>query len=851
MAPRIAVALIASAATAAAGLAPALASPTSANPLRGIAALQAAQHAKAHSTGKARASVQPQDSGSGAHEVGDALEVADAADQYAGQRSAPAATVSAAALLAARQQAAALPTAQVSAREITNQPLNAEPSGYTDPFWSNAGAGFRDVSGRTTALAVDGNTYYVGTADGGVWKSTDQGEHWRSIWDQQPTLSIGALLVTPDHALWVGTGEANTSSDSYAGVGVYRSTNRGASFTRVGGTELVNRTSFQLRYDGVGKVYAATNQGLYRHSANSAGGAWNLVLKPDPNPTGSPYNTSFITDVAIRPGTHGQSVLAVLGWRNGTSYNGFYLSNSGGGAGSFSEITPSGGAIDATDIGRTTLAYAADGSRLYAIVQSPAKLLAGGATNLQGIFVSASGDPTGPYTKIADSDSLGASGSALQNMPGYHVGVQAWYNQALVIDPHNPMKFYASLEEVFQSSDGGATFSTASPYWNYGLDCGANPCPPATHPDQHALALTSDSQVLIGNDGGVYSRPTSVVGYGHWADLNDTLRTLQYYDAVAGKSGSGYAYWGGLQDNGTSALFPNKAKNIEPAGGDGGMVLVNPANGKQAVGEYTNLAMYSTSDGGHTFTTISPECGYYADDAACDPNARFIAPFQADVHDTNHWVSAGTMVWDTVKGWNTQCATTCDWVPVHSFGPGPSGAASVGTALAVSGVTTYAAWVDSSGNPGPNFASGIDTNYGGSWHRISSPVLPNRYISGLTVDPANPAHVYAIFNGYSRRWIPGGGLGTVFESTDGGSSWRNISGNLPDAPGDGLAIVGGKLVLGTDIGLFVASKNAPTKWSRVTALPNVVVNNVRNLPGSSNQVVAGTHGRGIWQLTIS
>ena len=111
--------------------------------------------------------------------------------------------------------------------------------------------------------------------------------------------------------------------------------------------------------------------------------------------------------------------------------------------------------------------------------------------------------------------------------------------------------------------------------------------------------------------------------------------------------------------------------------------------------------------------------------------------------------------------------------------------------------------------------------------------------------------MYAIFNGYSRRWIPGGGLGTVFESKDGGSSWTNISGNLPDAPGDGLAIVQGQLVLGTDIGLFIASKSAPTKWSRVDGLPNVVVNNVRNLPGQANGAVIATHGRGIWRLTVS
>ncbi|WP_163510548.1 glycosyl hydrolase [Fodinicola acaciae] len=809
------------------------------DPLRGVAKIQAAQHARA--TG-----IHPLQRGEG---EGDALEVADQAEQFAGERSAPADSVPAAALVAARAQAAGLPRAQGRATELTGQPLDAEPAGYTDPTWSNDGAGFRDVAGRTTALAVDGNTYYQGAADGGVWKSTDRGRTWRSIWDGQSTLSIGALLVAPDHSLWVGTGEANTNSDSYLGTGVYRSTDGGRSFRRVGGDELLDRQTFRLVADGQGNVYAATNQGLYRHSATTSAGAWTLVLKPDPNPTGSPYHTSIITDVVVRPGTHGQTVLAVLGWRLGTAYNGFYLSTTGGGAGSYRLINPS-GAIDTTDIGRTTLAYAADGSRLYAIIQSPKRLAANGATNLQGVFVSTTGDPTGPYQKIADSDSLGASGSALQNLDGYHVGIQSWYNEALAVDPTNPLHVYVSLEEVFQSNDGGATFQTASQYWNYNLKCGDAACPPATHPDQHALALTNDGQVLIGNDGGVYRRPMTDTGYGDWTDLNDTVRTLQYYDAAAGQSGRGFAYWGGLQDNGTSALFPGQRKNIEPAGGDGGMVLVNPRDGQQAVGEYTNLAMYRTSDGGHTFTTISPECGYYADKTACDPSARFIAPFQADIHDANHWVAAGNKVWDSTRGWDTTCATTCDWTPVHGFGLDAAGGYNVGTALAVSGVVTYAAWVDSGANPSPSFASGIDTNYGGSWHRIASPVLPNRFVAGLTVDPANPAHVYAVYNGYSRRWIPGGGLGTVFESTDGGSSWRNVSGNLPDAPGDGLAVIGGKLVLGTDIGLFVADQRHPAAWSRLGALPNVVVTNVRTVPGRAAVVVA-THGRGIWQVTLS
>ncbi|HNQ07924.1 MAG TPA: hypothetical protein PKH97_12160 [Tetrasphaera sp.] len=772
----------------------------------------------------------------------DALEVADMAEQYAQQRSLPADTVSAAALIAARAAAQRMPQARARSTELTTTGMNPEPAGYTDPVWSNLGSGFQRVAGRTTSLAVSGSTMYAGAADGGVWRSTDGGRHWVSIWDHKPTLSIGTLTITTDKALWVGTGEANTNSDSYLGVGIYRSTNGGSSFSRVGGSELMNHQVFRIVDDGMGTVYAATSQGLYRHSSTSAAGAWQLILKPDPNPTGSPYATSFITDVVVRPGSGGKQVLAVLGWRNGSSYNGFYLSRTGGARGSFARITP-GGAIDAGDIGRTTFAYSTKGDRLYAVVQSPEALLAGEDSVLQGVYVSATGNPAGPWRKIADADSLMKTGSAL-TFEGYHPGIQAWYNQFLTVDPADAKHIYVGLEEVYESRDGGATFTTISPYWNYGLACG-DACPKTTHPDQHAVAIAG-GKVVIGNDGGVFSRPMSKVGSGSWTSLNATLRTLQYYDAAAGKMGLGTAYWGGLQDNGTSLIKPGGTP-IEPAGGDGGYVLVDPANANRAVGEYVGLLMYSTTDGGHSFTTISPVCGGYKG-ANCDPGARFIAPFQADVKNTNTWVAAGTKVWRTTKGWATTCSgTTCDWKPVHTFGTDGAGLSRMGTALAAHGATIYAGWIDGIASPSPTFATGIDTNYGGSWHRITSPVLPNRFVAGLTVDPANPAHVYAVYNGYSRRWIPGGGEGVVFESTNGGRTWRNISGNLPDAPGDALAIVGGNLVLGTDVGVFLATTSAPTMWRRAPGLPNSSANSVRPVPGAQ-AVVIGTHGRGTWRI---
>ena len=776
--------------------------------------------------------------------------LADRAQEYAAQRTAPGTSVSAGALLSARAAAARLPMRAGTWTEQTTAPYNIEPAGFTDPIWSNAGAGFGIVGGRTTALAQDRHELYAATAGGGVWVSHDQGGAWAPLSDDQPSLSTGALAVNPaDHALWIGTGEANTNADSYLGAGVYRLATNGAGHplgapVLVGGSALLDHQVYRLLVVGP-SVFAATSQGLYRMPADGRG-TWTLVLAPS-GPQVSPY-INHISDVAVQPGTGGRSLVAVNGYRGGSATNGFYASSDGGTTWTLSTPT---GALDGTDIGRTTLAYAGNG-RLYALMESPAYLAAGSdpqgnATNLKGLFVSPSGSAAGPWTQLADSTKLQQSGSAIRadNSPGYNVGVQSWYNQALAVDPTNPDTVFVSLEEVFKTSDGGQTFTTASPYWDYGLACGTT-CPKTTHPDQHALLFASDHRIVIANDGGVYARPVRTDGYGGWSNLNATLHDLQFYDASAGRSGKGLAFWGGLQDNGT-AFVPSKGTSYAPAGGDGFNVIVDPADASRAVGEYTNLTSYKTTDGGHSFTTISPSCtgqsiGYGDTRPDCDPGARFQAPLAADTTTPNHWVAGGRYVWDTTKGWDTVCdLSTCDWTNVFDLGAGHAA-----TAVQSAAGTTYAAWVKG-GNPSPTFTRGIATNAGGTWHQLDVSALPNRYIAGVTVDAADGNHAYAIFNGYSRRWIDGASDGVVFETRNGGASWTDLTGNLPDAPGDALVVKNGMLVLGTDIGAFVADVARPTVWSRLGGgLPNASINNLTVAPNGA--LVAATHGRGIWTL---
>ncbi len=786
--------------------------------------------------------------------------------EYEAARIAPGTTVPAGAFGSARLAASSLPLVAGTWSEVTNKPYDSDDHAYRDPVFSNSGGGAGLVTGRMTALAIQrSGAVWAGAADGGVWKSSNGGTTWTPTFDAMPSLSVGALGVDPvDDSVWVGTGENNTAFENYRGAGVFRTTN-GSSWTLVGDGALDGTTIGKLAFDGNGTVFAATSRGLWKHSTSDLAAPWTKVFDAATfGHAAAPYGLSIVNDVVVRPGTNGQYIVANMSWRNGAAYDGFYVSTDGGNT--FARTTATGAIID-NDIGSTSFAYSADGSTLYAVVQSPFQIqhfTQFGGTTLQGVFVSPSGSASGPWNKIAEGRKLATSGSALFNyFIGYNPGVQAWYNRFIGVDPADKDHVYLGLEEVFETRDGGNTWFAIGPYWNFGMPCssgGLDACPKTTHPDQHAVAIANGT-VYVGNDGGVWSRPTSVHTVAGWNDLNATLRTTQYYYAGAGRVTGGDAIWGGLQDNGESLLLPGASTMVSPFGGDGGDTLVDPSDGDRAVVEYVYLDMALTTTGGRSdgstvaWREISPACfAFTYTPSPCDPNPRFIAPFRADTANIDHWVAGGQYVWDNGgKGWSTTCGSSaCDWKIQYNTGSGHST-----TAIAVNGNTTYAAWCGPSGcNPkessstGAGFSRGIATNYGGTWHELDMTSLPNRYVYSLTVDPANAATVYAVFGGFSRRWIDSAGTGHVFKSTDGGAHWTDISGALPDAPGDDLVIRSGYLYLATDVGVFRAAAATPTAWSRLgTGLPNASVNDLSLAPDGS-YLIAATHGRGIWKISI-
>jgi hypothetical protein len=127
-------------------------------------------------------------------------------------------------------------------------------------------------------------------------------------------------------------------------------------------------------------------------------------------------------------------------------------------------------------------------------------------------------------------------------------------------------------------------------------------------------------------------------------------------------------------------------------------------------------------------------------------------------------------------------------------------------------------------------------------------VLPQRVPTSFTIDPSNPAHVVATFGGFSRHWIPNAGVGHVFVSLNGGTTWTNVSGNLPDAPADSSVLWHNQLVVSTDVGIFATSASGPGVWHRIghgqPAAPSV---DLAVSPDQSFLLVA-THGEGLWEL---
>jgi hypothetical protein len=434
----------------------------------------------------------------------------------------------------------------------------------------------------------------------------------------------------------------------------------------------------------------------------------------------------------------------------------------------------------------------------------------------------------------------------------------------------------------------------------------AGPIPgTTTHPDQHAYAMIPDGKggvtLLAGSDGGAFSQHAAKgqdFSNDDWGNgLNTTISALQPYDAEMAKDGTIVS---GNQDNGEMKISPN-GDEAEIFGGDGFYTVINPKNSKQIWEEYTYGQPSLTVDGGNSWYGITPtDCG-------SSSNALFATPIEQDATQPGHVLVGCTQVAEATNAFADPCVTpdggdanncvlvNVPWNEVFDLDtlPHPSGSDNVPSALAVRGPNEYVGYCgycDPATQAIP-FMNGIATNVGGSqppkigtsngWHKAAAFChacgtangrLPERYITSIQEDPKDPNTVYVTLGGYARRWIPPGsfgedvsnvGVGHVFVSHDHGEHFTNISGNLPDISANWTALHNGKLLVATDLGVYIqtsasqagsaraGSRGGPRYAVLGRGLPAAPVFTLRADPGNPNRFLIATYGRGDWTYTFT
>ena len=538
-----------------------------------------------------------------------------------------------------------------------------------------------------------------------------------------------------------------------------------------------------------------------------------------------------------------------------------------------------------------------------------------GATTINGVYVSPDFGST--WTRMADTTELAllpVTGSSLivPSALGVGPGVQAWYDLWIAVDPTRsstlpagiPTRVGFGMEEVWQNrvpsvplngslQSGLTDFAVIGPYFS-GDRCqlligSATPGIPVcatdtnpvdvdgrvtTHPDQQAgiYIPTGDGGVCLfaGGDGGVFTQcvgANAEMDNTQWVDSSNIgFHTLFHYGFAVAKDGT---VWFGNQDNGSGKITP-EGEVFQTYVGDGVFAAVDPDNSDIAYVETPGLNLQLTTDGGTTYTGIAPPAS----------NAYFASMFIMDPTDKNHLIAGGTEIFETTLGAET---TSDSWVQVFNLESGPDGAIRNLRAADTHDKHSYVAFCGPcSPLVAAGFQRGIATNAGApdaakaspnGWRFAAANGLPNRYITWVEIDPADPTGktVYVTLAGYSlAKWIPPGlfldnderraaaavGEGNVWMSTDGGENFTNISGNLANSEAYFTTIYkrGSQLFLGTEIGAFIADApvgNAAPTWAPMgKGLPNVVITQFQTQPGNDDALFVSTFGRGMWKTSL-
>jgi photosystem II stability/assembly factor-like uncharacterized protein len=682
------------------------------------------------------------------------------------------------------------------------------------------------TTGRISDVAIDPSdrsTWYVAASSGGLWKTENRGNTWMPIFDEGGSYSLGEVTVdarNPD-VVWVGTGENQSQRSVSFGDGVYKSTDGGATWRRIGleDTEHIQRIVIDPRDSDVvyvaaqGPLWSAGGErGVYR--TRDGGATWQRILHVS--------DDTGITDFVLDP--HDPDVMYAAAYQRrrrvgqligGGPEAGIFRSRDGG-----ETWTRLRNGLPTVDMGRIALAVdeRAPG-RVYALVVAQ--------------------DSAGGFFRSEDG------GDTFARMSPYQGGDPQYYGE-IFVDPHRPETIWVVAIQMMKSEDGGRTFEPQR------FDI---------HVDHHDLVFDADDpeHLLIGNDGGLYETYDGGATWRHFTNLP----LSQFYRVAVDESVPFYRVCGGMQDNGT-ICGPSRTVNevgirtsdwYRVGGGDGFQARIDPTdpNVVYAQSQNGNLSRVDLRTGESEGIRPPRE----EDDGS---RWHWDSPLIISPHAPSRLYYGGNRLWRsddrgatwTALGGDLTRDLDRDTIPIMGrVWPENAVARNLYTTdLSVISTVDESPLIEGLLYVGTDDGLiQVSEDAGRTWRRVDHfPGLPAMsYVTDVHASPIDPNTVFATFN----NWQRGDYRPWILKSPDRGRTWTSITANLPARSGAWSIIqdhVDPELLFaGMEFGVWF-SYDGGAHWTELRGgFPTIQARDLQ-IQRRENDLVVGTFGRGAYIL---
>ncbi|MCB0598670.1 MAG: T9SS type A sorting domain-containing protein [Lewinellaceae bacterium] len=700
------------------------------------------------------------------------------------------------------------------------------------PGWMPAGPeDYADVGasyiirgmGRINCIAfhpTDANTFWVGVAQGGIWKTTNGGQSWMPLDNGLPILRISDIAVNPNNPeeMYVSVGDyaylgAGLDLDdrkrhTHYGMGVYKTTNGGQNWQATG-----------LTFDQTGRDGSLTRR-VFVHPDDGqrlvAAGLFGIRTSGDGGDTWANISDVMIWDIEQNP-TNPNILYASTAWvRNlGAGTSGIWKSTDFGQ--SWTELNT--GIPSTNVVQRIELAISpSNPDYVYALACDRSR-------GFYGLYRTT--DSGENWELRSDSPNI------LHWYGGNSGGGQGTYDLTILVHPEDPGRIYTGGINIWGSEDGGLSWRIAS-FWVGG---GGRQ---SIHADQHFLAYNPlDEKYYACNDGGVSRTDEIVLGSEDAAqDVDNYLFETQWEDIAGGMQITSFYRLGlsqskpgdliaGTQDN--SSWLKKDGYWTGIIGGDGMECLIHPENPDILYGssQYGNIV--GSFDGGNDFFSVSGNIP-----SGNNERAAWTTPFLLEPGNPDVLYVAYTNLYKSENGGDSFQKLSDFPVPAL-----PTSALAVSPADPAYIYLAHRLYF-SLGQPSYFWRT---RNGGASWDNVTAGLPDDLYFTYTIADDENPNLVWVTVGGFSEG-------AKVFRSEDGGDNWQNISYNLPNVPANCIVQDPNSLLnavyVGTDIGVYYLNDEM-SEWELYSeGLPNVVVSELEIL-ASEGKLYAATFGRGIWE----